>query len=89
MAVRLDKNCEAFCSDMAAIKNTEDLDISFLPRWCLTCIPIFATSDMMRWEMINVSWIYHLQKPPMEYFINTTEYFNKRAVGENHYEIFV
>ena len=32
MAVRLDKNCEAFCSDMAAIKNTEDLDISFLPR---------------------------------------------------------
>ena len=43
---------------------------------------------MMRWEMINVSWIYHLQKPPIEYFINSTEYFNKRAVGENHYADF-
>ena len=56
---------------------------------CLTCIPIFETSDMMRWQMINVSRIYHLQNPSIEYFINTVEYFIKRTVGENHYEIFV
>ena len=29
------------------------------------------------------------QKPSIEYFINTVEYFIKKTVGENHYEIFV
>ena len=31
----------------------------------------------------------HFQKPSIEYFVNTVEYFKKGTVGENHYEIFV